>query len=95
MPTIGNLHRIGRTLARTVGIHSATIAADNLHARMLVQPLRNTLCRTLWQQVNRLMGLQIDHNRRITLAFAFGPIVDAYLGWRGRGGDGRLAHRIK
>jgi hypothetical protein len=95
VPAIGNLYGIGRALTRTFGIHAAPITANNLHARMRLQPLRNTLSRTLWQEINGLATFQIDHNRRITLAFAFGSIINADLGCRRRSRDRCLANFSK
>jgi hypothetical protein len=58
-----------------------TIAADNLDARMCLEPRTKGFLCALGQQVYRSMLLQIDQDRTHVLTTAKGPIIDAQDPW--------------
>jgi hypothetical protein len=47
MPPVRHLLRVRRPFASTIGIRPSSIATNQLHARMGLQPLRNRLCRAV------------------------------------------------
>jgi hypothetical protein len=44
MPAVGDLERCGSTVAGTLGIDTSAVAADHLHAGMLLEPLGEARC---------------------------------------------------
>jgi hypothetical protein len=86
---IGHLDRVWRTLAGTVSVRAATVAADHLRAAVHDEPGRERLGRAVGEEVDRPMGPQIDQDRDVVVAAPQGEIVDAEHGWSD---DDRLAH---
>ena len=86
---VGNLHRIGSATARPFGVLGGAIARNQLDAWVLFEPRFHNPGRAFWLEVDRSMGVEVDEDRSIALAFAEGKIVDAEMAWGGRRG-GRL-----
>jgi hypothetical protein len=57
MESICHLERIRRTLPRTLGVSTGSIAADDLHRGMRPQPLGQRLGFAVWQEINGLAPL--------------------------------------
>jgi hypothetical protein len=62
VPAVGHLDGIWRTFADTTSIFGGAITCDNLNARMALQPGRNCLCGSFWQQIDHVMSLTVDKN---------------------------------
>ena len=78
MPSIRYLHRLQRPDICAFDIVITPVAAHDLHFRVASQPGGKGFGRSLGEQVNGAMLLQVDENRAITLAATKRPIVDAY-----------------
>lgn len=65
VPPVGNLHGIRRTTSGTVRIGAGSISADNLDARVSLQPSSKGISRAIGQQINRTVALKVDQNRSI------------------------------
>jgi hypothetical protein len=77
MKAIGDLHRLGRPLAGTLGVRPAPVTADDLHFWMLVQPRRQDLRRAIGQQVDHLLRLQVHQDGSIRPPAPVRPVIHA------------------
>ena len=59
MKAVGHLPGLRRALTRAFGVETAPIAADNLDAGMLSQPLSGRLGRSVRYHIDHLTPLQI------------------------------------
>jgi hypothetical protein len=75
MPTVGDLHRVRRTLADSIGICPGTVACHDLNARMLSKPARERPGLPIGQQIHNTVPLQIDQDRSITMTAPPGPVI--------------------
>jgi hypothetical protein len=91
MPAIGDLDRPRRALARTVGVTSSPVTADNLRTPMSPQPRRPRRGFPVGQQVNCLAGSHIDHDGGIDPPLPEGEVIHA--GHLRRRADPRLRKR--
>jgi hypothetical protein len=48
MPTVGDLHSLGRGLPRSFGISIGTVTTDNGDTRMIQQPFSNAAGAPVW-----------------------------------------------
>ena len=72
MKAVGDLDGIWRPAARAFGILRRPVAADHLHAWMLLEPLGKGVSRALRKQIDWLMLLKIDQDGPVDLPFASG-----------------------
>jgi len=89
METIGDLRGLRRTRCGASGIVLGTVAGNNFDAWMSVQPRRDGLSSTLWQEIHRPTAFEIDQDGSIHPALAEGKIIDPQdpgRGLRGRRG---------
>ena len=77
MPAIGHLDRLGSTLPRGLRVGGSTITADDLDARMRLEPLHQRLCVPSWQHIDDAVLLEIDQDGAVAMAFAERPVIDA------------------
>ena len=52
-----------------------TIPTDDLHAPMCTQPTDDGVGFSIWQDLDRTMGLQVDQQGAVTIAFFPGEVV--------------------
>jgi hypothetical protein len=62
MPPVGDLDRQRRTLSCALGVAPAAVPADDLHARVGIQPSAEGLRGPLRQHVDRPAGLDVDQD---------------------------------
>ncbi len=74
---IRHLDRVGRALARAIGVGAAPIAGYHRDTRMGAQPRRDGVGRPIPQQVDHLMPFEVDEDRPVGLAAFVGPVIDA------------------
>ena len=72
---VGDLHRIRRAKANTLGVGAGAVPADHLDTPMGPQPVRQRLRLPTGQQLHRRAGLAIDQHGAIDLATAKREIV--------------------
>jgi len=82
MKSIGHLNGLRRTAGCTIRIVERAVTRDDLDARMVFKPAGEAGCRSIGQQIHRLMTRQIDQQRAIRLAFAKSEIIHAEDRWR-------------
>ncbi|HVA90895.1 MAG TPA: hypothetical protein VNL71_13750 [Chloroflexota bacterium] len=58
-----------------LGVSASPVAADHLHAGMVVEPTGQHLGGSVGEQVHHLVPLQIDQDRPIRASAFLGPIV--------------------
>lgn len=78
MKTIGDLQRLRRASSRALGERTAAIAADDLDARLPLEPVRDHARGTIRQKVDYLPLFQVHDDGSISGAFAPRPIIDAH-----------------
>jgi hypothetical protein len=81
--TVGNLDSIRRTARDALGVGAAPIPTDDLDPRTVLQPGRQRCRRSVWQQVDEAVLLQIDQDGPIGVALPFRPVVDSEHAWCG------------
>lgn len=74
---VGDLDRRGCALVRAIGVRLRAITGDDLHPRMLLEPVGQGLGDAIWEERDRLAALQINEYRAIALAFPHREIVHA------------------
>ncbi len=65
MPAVKHLLRGGSAICTTTRILIGTVARNNTHTGMILQPCRNYIGGTIWQEVNRLAALKINNDRSV------------------------------
>ena len=73
---IDDLDRLRRPLPNPLGIETTAIAADDLDARVRLQPLRDRGGRALREQIQHVMALEITDNGPEPSASPPGPFVE-------------------
>ena len=79
---IGDLLRLGCASGSAVAIHISTIAANDFNRRIALEPGSDRFSIPIRQQIEGAVGIKIDNDRAVTLAFADGPIINADPFWR-------------
>jgi hypothetical protein len=92
MPPVGDLDRQRRALGCAFGVAAAAVAADDLHARMRIEPACERLRGSLRQHVHRPASLDIHQHRAVDVSLAQREVVHSqhqrHAGSRvGRGAD--------
>jgi hypothetical protein len=77
METISDLDSLGRALNSALGILIAAITTDDLDPRVVLQPRREGVGRSLGQEVYHPAAFQVAENRAVVLTLLPGPIVHA------------------
>ncbi|SEF14826.1 hypothetical protein SAMN05444161_9071 [Rhizobiales bacterium GAS191] len=85
---IGDLPRLWRTLARTLGVKPGAVTADNFDLWVPLEPLGGGSRRAIRKQVNHSPAFQVDDHRPVSHPFPPSPIVDASHADKGRIGVG-------
>ena len=75
VPAGRHLDRAGRTLPNTFRIGTRPIPGDDLHARMLAQPVRQGGGLPVGQQVDDIVALEIHQRGAVVMAPAPGPVI--------------------
>jgi hypothetical protein len=78
---IDDLERLGRPPPNPLSIEATAIAADDLDARVRLQPLRDRGGRALREQIKHVMALEIAENGPEPSASPPGPLVEPYDPW--------------
>jgi len=81
VPAIRDLDRLRRTVRNAANILCPAVTRDQFHAGVGLQPVRHGGRRTVREESNRPMLLQIHNDGAIHAAFAQCPIVQANLTW--------------
>jgi hypothetical protein len=92
---VGNLDGRGCPLVRAIGVRWRPITGNDLHPRMLLEPVGQGLSRAIGEKRHRLMALQIDQHRAIDLAFPHSKIVHAEDRRTGEGRDEQPAEHAQ
>ena len=77
MPPIRHLDGQRRTFCRTLGIAATAVPADDLHARVGVQPGAEGLSGPLGEHLDGPVGVDIDQHRPVDMPFAQREVIDA------------------
>ena len=75
---VGDLPRPRRALVRALGERTAAITADDLDARMPLEPARGHSCGAFGKQIEHLPSLQVHDDGPVSGALAPSPIIDAH-----------------
>lgn len=75
MEPIGNLDGVRCASSRAIGIVQCSIARDDLHAGMCLQPVRERLSRAIAEHLDGLVTFQINEQCSVGLTFTKGKIV--------------------
>ena len=67
MKAVGDLDRIWRTTPRTIGVDATSITADDLNARMRLQPGGHGIRRAVGQDVYDAAPFEIDEDCAVPL----------------------------
>ena len=78
MPAVGDRHSVGGSQFGSVGIIAASVPADDFDLRLGFQPTFQRIRRTVWQQIDHTVILQIAQDRSRTLAPPKGPIIHSH-----------------
>jgi hypothetical protein len=78
VPAISNLKSFGRSQSRSISKGSSTVARDQLDAGMRFEPCCEGIRRSVWQDINWDMPLEIHQHGSVALTLA--P-------WSGKGND--------
>ena len=95
MKAVGDLDGCGCPLMRAIGVGFRPIPRDDLHARMLLEPMGQGLRGAIGEQRHRPMALEIDQDRAIGLAFPQREIVHAEDGGTREGRDRQPAEHAQ
>jgi hypothetical protein len=76
MEAVSDLDGIWCATPRSIRIGSSPIATDDRDARMILQPLGETVRRAVGQEVDRSVTLQVDDNRSIRMPTSVGPVIN-------------------
>ena len=77
MEAVGDLPGLWRAPARSLGIKTAAIAANDFDPGMLVKPLSRSFSRAIRQHVDHLSSLQIHNNRPAAATLSPAPVINA------------------
>jgi hypothetical protein len=88
MPAIRHLLCARRSLPSSVGVSSAPITAQDLDARMLLEPGGQCLASSIGEEIHPAAALQINQDRAIGTTTAKGEVIDTEHTGRTRGGKG-------
>ena len=91
LQAVSHVNGCGRATGRPVGIRRRPVAADDGHARMLLQPGGKAISGAVRQQINRLTAFQIDQDGTKHLALAQRKGIHAQHARRRRDGQGIAA----
>jgi hypothetical protein len=83
VPTVGDLHRVGRTRAGGLGVRTGPIPADHLDPGPGSQPLRDRGGSPVRQDVDRAVGAHIDHDGAVDVPPPEREVVDPHQSQRG------------
>ncbi len=77
VPPVGDLDRVRCSLAGALGVAAASVAADDLNARVVAQPGGEGVGGAVGQNVDRPAGVHVEQHRRVSVPTAAGEVVDA------------------
>jgi hypothetical protein len=69
MKTVSHLPRLRRALTRGLRIEASTVAGDDLHVRVILEPTGRGRCRPIGQHLHHLTTLQVYDDRAVVMAF--------------------------
>ncbi len=95
MKAVRDLGRRGGSLACALRIGLGAVTRDDLHPRMLPEPLRHGVGGALGQERHGVVALLIDQHRARGLAFPQGEIVHTQHGRSGVRRDGETAQQTQ
>jgi hypothetical protein len=75
--TIGHLEGFGGAIRSGLGIGTSAVAAEDLHAGVLVQPGGDGLGVAVRQEIDGAVALPIDEDGAVCLAFAEREVIEA------------------
>ncbi len=81
MEPVSHLDGVRRSLARSGGIVTGAISADELDSRMGLEPTFQACGRPIRQQIDNLMILQVNQDRAIGDVATKGPIIYSKIRW--------------
>src|SRR5918992_2786247 len=90
---IDDLDSLGRPLPNPLSIEATAIAANDLDARVCLQPLRDRGGRALREQIHHLMALESTHDGPEPSASPPGPFVDPNDPWSLQGWERRIMNQ--
>ena len=77
MPPVRDLSRVGCALRDRTCVFGRAVACDDLDARMIAEPRRDSCRRPVWSHVDRPPRLEVNQDRAPRPPFAPGPVIDA------------------
>jgi hypothetical protein len=77
MPPVGDLGRLGRTLAGAFGVGAGPVSADGLHLRVLAQPCGQRLTVAARKDLDRPVGVHVQQHRAIHVPAVEREVIDA------------------
>src|SRR5947209_137629 len=92
MEPISDLYCMRSPIAGSCSIVTRAIKADELHARMGLEPPFQAPSGTLRKQIDDPMILKVDQNGAIGDVATKRPIVYSKMSWRGMNGECRLTN---
>lgn len=93
VPTVRDLDRPGRALARAFGISASPIATEDLDARMILQPGGERCGGSLRQYINHLMAFLVDQDGAVGATALTGPVIHPQHAGYCRRGQRQRAHQ--
>lgn len=82
MPAVGDLNCIRGAAADALGVGAGTVAGDDFHTGVVLQPVRNCPRLAIGQHIDGAVAFQIDNESAVAPAAAPRPVVDADNAWR-------------
>ncbi|GAC1385462.1 MAG: hypothetical protein NVSMB42_04880 [Herpetosiphon sp.] len=95
MPPTGNLYGFGGTLRCPFSVRTRAISADDLDARMRLQPLAESLCCAIRQYINGTPMIEVNQNSSVALPFKKSKIIDPEMFGRYTFGLGGLSYEAE
>ena len=77
---VGHLDGVRSALPGALGVGAGPVPADDLHARVVFQPLGESLGLAVGQHVDGLVCVHVDQDGRVGLAAPLGEIIHAQHG---------------
>jgi hypothetical protein len=93
VPAVGDLPGLGRALVGTVGVGAAAVAAHDLGAGVLAEPVREGVGFPVRQQLHPAVVVQVDQHGAVDVATAQREVVDAEHGHGAGLGVGQRAEQ--